>query len=684
MRMYRGATYGGDSVSLQNQRLRLDVHKRATGWAWGELYARAAEGGAKLVAVLDHLGELKVDGIDFPLRLEADAYERVTGSGKSGLRFQVRNMNVHELVQGTSFERWVKYPIERPVIEGTVTLWLDEDEPLLHLDYDLTSTAILPVRYIRGPWLKVGVASHGAAKHDGIFPGVEWLMGDEWSSGSDWFRDPWALRVAPHPNKVAAPLMALSHEGVGIGLAWDANARCLGAQRHPQPVFASPDFIDRMNYSVMGLMAPSAAWEGVAENSVEAQSPYRVRANAHIGFQAEVFVVEGTSLDVLLHWVQRHGLPEPPAPRWPYEEALDRIAKAYDTHLWFEGEGWGQAISFGRKRAGQPNIPGFLAEYVAKADDRELAESLQAKADWCAQQPKAKRQGSWPLQDLGELAKLPREELLARAQELLDAQLDGGGFGFDPDGAHYVKDDVLFARVAVEPLGHPGDVALDLCMTAALELLAIGEAANHAPSLEGARKALDRCMVMERPEGGDYWETPLFSPNLLAAGHAALAYYRGYQALDEPVYRDRAIYWLRCLLPFTHLWDPEDRPMVYNTKPCLCASDWYLANWVESHVQWEVLLTFALSVQWGVDWGAIDPDIDWHRYQEGITTAALRWMLDHEEMEDTTFPQDLMAAGKLDTLFADAHHTVTGQYSGGPIMPDIIAINMQDIMGRRG
>ena len=34
-------------------------------------------------------------------------------------------------------------------------------------------------------------------------------------------------------------------------------------------------------------------------------------------------------------------------------------------------------------------------------------------------------------------------------------------------------------------------------------------------------------MPMRRPEGGDFWETPLHSPNLLAAGHAANAI--GYQ-----------------------------------------------------------------------------------------------------------------------------------------------------------
>ena len=153
---------------------------------------------------------------------------------------------------------------------------------------------------------------------------------------------------------------------------------------------------------------------------------------------------------------------------------------------------------------------------------------------------------------------------------------------------------------------------------------------------------------------------------------------------DEPGYPGKAVHWIRALLPFTHLWEPSDRPMVYNTKPCLCASDWYLANRLQSHVQWEVLLTFALSAQMGIDWGQVAPEINWHRHERGITAAALRWMIDHENVQGTTFPRDLVESGALDMLFADAHDTTTGVYSGGPLMPDPIAVNLQDLLDRKG
>ena len=42
---------------------------------------------------------------------------------------------------------------------------------------------------------------------------------------------------------------------------------------------------------------------------------------------------------------------------------------------------------------------------------------------------------------------------------------------------------------------------------------------------------------MQRPEGGDYWETPLHAPNLLATGHAAVAFELGYRTLGDERYR---------------------------------------------------------------------------------------------------------------------------------------------------
>jgi len=682
MPVYQHAAYGGETVTLQNGHLKLDLHKRSTGWGWGELFNATGE----CVAILDHLGELMVRDQDVPMRLEAQEVRRESGDFGERLVLDVQSLVVAKLLRGTSFAPWIGYPLDEPCLEGQVTITLPPNEPVLFLSYELVSLANQYARYIRGPWVKVGEGTFGAAKDDGILPGVEWMIGDEWSSGTDWFKDPWALRVVPHPNKVGIPLMAISHSGTGIGLAWDPNRDVTGwfnyPRHHAQPLFASPNFVDRRNNHLLGLMVPEVHTEA-EENRVYAEPPLELHLKQRVNFQAELFLVNGgNSLDVVVEWVKRHGLPEP-QPRWPIPEALDRIAAAYNGHLWHEGQGFGTQQHGGPIR---PHVPRFTEGYIARNPDSPLAKGLAEKVAWCKQhggEPGGRRDHVRGTESL--------EEQRQRVEKLLSYQREDGSFPFDPDGRHYVKDDFVVARTFLEPMGLGGDTALDMSILPAMQLLALAETTRDqalaAQATTAARKALDYCLPMQRPEGGDFWETPLHSPNLLAAGHAAVAYYLGYRAFGDERYRAKAIHWIRSLLPFTHLWEPAGLPMAYNTKPCLCSSDWYFANWVRDHVQWEVLETFSLSLQHGIEWASIDPEIDWNRYHEGVTVAALRWMLDHTDgkwlphnLPDTL---ELYRQGLMDCCFADTHNTVSGNYGGMGIMPDAIAVNLLGILERK-
>lgn len=670
---YKHASFGGETITLENKHMRLDMHKRICGWGWGEIYSPSG----KFMAVLDHLGEIMLRDQDIPMRLEADSVSRESGDFGDRLVFHVKSTVVQEKLKGTSFEGWMRYPFDQYALEGEVTLTLAPDEPVLHMSQKLVSKLNGYARYIRGPWLKVGEDSFGTKKDDAIFPGVEWMIGDEWSSGTDWFKDPWALKYIPHPNKVSIPVMAVSHEGTGIGLAWNPNAVSTGwfnYRKHTQqPVFASPNFLDRMNNHVMGLMVPDVETEAF-ENKVYADPPLELHLDQRITFDADIFLSQGDSLQVITDWVKRKGMPKP-CPRWPYEETLDRIATAYNTRFWYEGKG------FGNEQHPQhtgPSIPAFLEQYVQEHPDTQLGKELKEKLEWCSKQPGCKRGKRW--MD----TKQDKAELLKKGQELLSYQHEDGSFSFDPDGRHYTKDDFVVARGFIEPMGLDGDTALDISILPAMELLRLAGATGEETFKEGARKALDCCMEMKRPEGGDFWETPLHSPNLFAAGHAAVAYYLGYEAFGDSRYKDKAIHWIRTLLPFTHLWEPKNIKMLYNTKPCLCSSDWYFANWVRDHVQWEVLATFALSTEMGIDWGKVDPELDWHRYHEGITTAAMRWMLDHRE--ENWLPHNMpwtlesYRKGLFDDCFPDTFNTTTGNYGGMVIMPDAIAANIYGVL----
>lgn len=679
MPRYTEAAYGGESHCIENPYMRVEVHRRGPGWGWAEVL----DAKGQYVGLLEHFGQVKFPGRAIPSRMEAESCTVEKTDDGQTLTCEVRQTTFNKMLARASFFQPLFLGEEHtdpgPSLTGTVKLRLENDAPVLHLDYHFRAVKETIAQYIRGPWLKVGDGSFGASKTDGIFPGIEWLEGEEWSSGTDWFQHPWALRVAPHPLKVTAPVMALSHEGTGIGLAWCPNAtNRLGFHQHyAQPVFASPNFVDRRQNHLMGLMFPAAQTE--QDNKLEPETPFVLLPGTEIRFQAQIMVVPGDSLDVLSAWLDRTGMPEPLEPRYDFEDALDRIADAYDRNLWYEGAGWGAVAKEAVLR-----VPVFLDTYLERRPDSPAAPGLREKAAWVREQQGSREPGRDT--SLRMLASLSTEEQTAYGQTLLARQREDGSFPFDPEGIHKEREieHYAYAEDTFGPIGIAGDTALDLCVDPAASLLVIAERTGEQIYAEGARKVLDYCMDMRRPEGGDWWETPLHSPNLLAAGNAAVAYYLGYRLLGDEEYRDRAVHWIRALLPFTHLWQPREHPLLYNTKPCFCSTNWWLANWVTYDVQWEVLRAFAISWELGIDWGEVDPQTDWRRYQKGITVAAFRWMIDHEDPGLSIRPAEEVKSGTVDTLFHDVCDTLTGKYSGALITPDPIAVNIIAVLERGG
>lgn len=670
MPLYRDAVYGGESVVLANSQLRMEFHKRRSGWGWGELSVPGDEDEWRFFAVLEHLGEMKLAQLHQPFRLEAETFSLEDADGTKTLTFPVSlQQNVHP-----------KHKIlAEPPVTGTVTFTLSGDDPFIDCRLDLTVHYLIHLEYLRGTWLRVGADSFGTERDDAILPGVEWAQGHEWSSGTDHFEHPWALRVAPHPHKVAIPVMAMSHGGVGLGLSWNPDQTGMTTRlrmRCPQPVFASPNFVDRRPDHLMGLMWPSARW-GLNENELLAKEPLSMAKDTPLALDSRISVVRGKSLEVVLDWVRRHGFPDPGAPRYPWDEVEERVVRAYDKCLWREGEGFhAGGVHYGSKDCGRPGVPAFVRHYTEKGADAALRESLAAKVAWCDSHREERSAQQNALRFRLEHVLTHESEAVAIAEQLLERQTPEGDFPFDPDGFHATQH--IEHANWWRPMGRPGESALALCVVPAAILLFAGEEAGRADLRDGGRKTLDFAMRLgDRPEGGDWWETPLHAPSLLAAGQAAIAYGLGYRIFGEDCYLARARHWIRCLIPFTHLWQPRDVPLLYNTKPCFCSSVWHLANWVTKQVQWEVLQTFLWSDRLGLDWSQLDPDpdFDWDLYHRGVATAVLRWMVDHEDpdwMYCSEFPPALTDAGQWDTLWADTFDVVENTYGGGPISPQII------------
>jgi len=666
---FKHTSHTGESISIENEYIKINFYKRVKGWGWGEVLTPSG----KMMAVLEHLGELKLQDQDIPIRLVAQSYSQEKTENGDALIFEVASVVVREVLEGTSFENWMAYPYTEPAIIGTVTFTFEENSQFVNMRYRLKATGNYSAEYIRGPWFKVGEDSFKTEKTDALLPGVDWAIDDEWTSGTDFFKDPWALRVAPHPNKVSVPVMALSHEGVGFGLSWNpkqAASRWFNYRDHkPQPVFASPNFVDRKNNHLLGLMVPDASIEG-QENKVTASIPLELKIDQTINFDAEFWLSEGNSINVLTDWIKHYGLPKPSTPRWPYNETLDRIANAYNTNFWHEGQGFG--IVQRPEHKIKPNVPDFLKRYIAENKRSSLSKELQKKIDWSTEK-------------MGNVSK-NINTLIQEGENLLKEQKPDGSFVFNPDDIE--KDDFKVATSFIEPMGLQGETALDITIRPAMRLLDIGRKTKDLRFLDASKKAFDYCIDIQRPEAGDFWETPLHAANLLAAGHAAVGNYLAYQEFKEEKYKIKAVYWMRTILAFTHLWEPNGLPMLYDTKPVLSSSDWYFANWVRDHVQWEVLAVFADVARYNLKWDEIDPEIDWLRFHEGITNAGIRWMA-AQTIDKNWLPHNLPETynrylnGEYDYAFPDTHNSVSGNYGGMMIMPANIAENIYYILDRK-
>jgi len=666
---FKRTSYSGESVSIENDYIKLNFYQRIKGWGWGEVLTPSG----KMMAVLEHMGELKLQDQDIPVRLVAESYVREKTEKGEMLVFDVASVVVREVLEGTSFENWMAYPFSEPAIKGTVSFTIEKDSRFVKLKYRLKATGNYNAEYIRGPWLKVGEDSFKTEKADALLPGVDWAINDEWTSGTDFFKDPWALRVAPHPNKVSVPVMSVSQGGVGIGLSWNPKqtaSRWFNYREHkPQPVFASPNFIDRKNNHLMGLMVPDATIEG-HENEVTASVPLELKIDQAINFDAELWLSNGNSVDVVTDWVKDKGLPKPSDSRWPHKESLDRIANAYNTNFWHEGKGFG--IVQRPENTIKPNVPDFLRRYISENKRSSLSMELQKKIDWSTQK-------------MGNVSK-NQSALIQEGEKWLKEQKPDGFFVFNPDDIE--KDDFKVATSFIEPMGLRGETALDITIRPAIRLLNIGRETKDQRFLDASKRAFDYCIDLQRPEAGDFWETPLHAANLLAAGHAAVGNYLAYQEFKEEKYRIKAVYWMRTLLAFTHLWEPDGLPMLYDTKPVLSSSDWYFANWVRDHVQWEVLSVFADVARYNLKWDEIDPEIDWLRFQEGITNAGIRWMA-AQTIDKNWLPHNLpeqyerYLKGEYDYAFPDTHNSVSGNYGGMMIMPSNIAENIYYILDRK-
>ena len=500
----------------------------------------------------------------------------------------------------------------------TATLRAVPERPCIEVSLQTRSDGPLAGCAVCGPALLVGDGAFGAQKTEALFPGLEYLTGDEVSSSTKGVAFPYSERWVPHPYKVTVPLVAVADGGRCAGLYWDPNQMWdeAGQRRCPAVEFASPNRLDDGANHHLALLAPGVL-DGTAENA-RAPGPETTLPASGVRLAATLFAVPGGVTDAVRLWVERNGLPPVPETGLSPDEALERCLQAYLAVAWDgEKKGWHSALAdpwgarYDATVAAQLSFwpllrPGSALVGPARA---QLGEAFGAVGG---------RPGL-ELSFMGKGAAQSIADLAERAAGAVGGQAADGSWAYHP---HHGTD--MFSEAHAKVIGPDGAANVGTCV---MGLQPISQAARRTgdPYLVAATlKGLKRLDAFTRPQGAENWEVPLDCPNLRAAALAVECYLDGYEVTGDPDYLERAQYWGWAGLPFIYLWQPPDRPIMPYASISVMGTSFYTNTWFGHAVQW-VGLVYAEAL---LRLAEADPGGPWRHAAEGIAACAIQQQKD--------------------------------------------------------
>ena len=511
---------------------------------------------------------------------------------------------------------------------------LRADPPGLRVEQTVSASRPFGLLAVRGPAYCVGDRGSGTAKGIAVFPGLEYLEGDESSSSPRDLAPPLNVRTVPHRFKVTLPLMLVETRGSGpvAAVVWDPNQTWDGEAMAPAACFASPNFLRHQENHLMQLMLPSVP-DGIPENEDQASEaltlspgkPWRLTLDLLAGRP-------GPDATAAFRWYERLvGYPE--AEGWPrsFEDEVALCRHGFLNTVWDAESG----TSLHYVGSGKGNAPGFAALMLIDARavaQGEAKSKLLERVSFIAEKTLAE-QGAPGLASSAAChimgwefpyhwGRVPEalRGMRDSAHGALSSQEEDGGWGYYPDERR-------------RKLGAAGARVVGICARN-VYLLAKWVAISGDPVVEAAlRKGLAHMRRYVVPRGAQGWECPIYEPDVLGSAYAVRAYVWAYMALGENDLLDRARFWARTGLPFQYVWDDGQRPgMRYASIPVF-GSTFFTHSWLGLPVQW-CGLVYAYALQELLRYGEDDL---WRRQVEGMVASAVhqQWPLDNAELAGT-------------------------------------------------
>lgn len=472
------------------------------------------------------------------------------------------------------------------------------------------------------PVLDVGRDSFGTEKDTAVLGGLDWTVAGEESQ---------AMAVVPDPLDVAWPMMALAHEDHLVGLMWDPLQKWDGENIMPQPLFASPNWVEGKDSHLLGLGIPNAPdWMGesplvderdAAEKTAaevplidRVTRPYQLTAGSTMTVDSSIVADYPAEIPQAVQlYTDRFGLP--PAPDFSMEAGLESVIDAYLDTAWdSETAGWYQG-TFGAV-APYITVVTQLAAYADVAEPNRASAALDRigeamGAQWQSRHDPGPSSAHMDYIDYGfrtgdveeVLSWSASSDRFARSTQRAD-----GSWGYSEAD-----------NICSGSLGGQGDSLLGTNVINASIILENARITRNHEDIDAGMRALDYMDRFVKPAGAQVGEVPLVHGDPWAVAWAVRTYVEGYRISGDPHHLEKAREWALKGIPFMYTWSHPDRPvMAYSVIGVMGTSCWTLP-WSGIAVQW-VGLDYAASL---LELASVDETYPWSDIAEGIGRAAV-------------------------------------------------------------
>jgi len=510
--------------------------------------------------------------------------------------------------------QWTEQDDDGATWNGSVRFELASRSHNITARYELSCDKPRDLLAFDGPMLYV------LDRDEAVFPGLEWLVGDEVSSDSlDIAEDhPDRMRYVVHSNKITIPAIGIHSASGTVGLLWDVHQRWDGGRDRPSAVFASPDRFGNQRAHLAGLSLPTVP-EFVEENSREAAKPYPMKPGQPLRLEATIFADAraDSPLAAIDAWFEKHGFPKPaPLPRGSYEHEIEFSMQAYLKSLWLPDaqEWWLTKGNAMMSKTGRP------LSYIADL----LVGGLLSPSETVARQCRDRAEDVIGLVGCGprlDSARFGRRADLAYANPghaagLVHSRDERGAWRFDAD--LQPKDGPFEGRDYYE-LGPDNAVELGTCARRAFEVLRYARIAGDREAFELMQPTLTLMETFRVPRAAQVWEVPVHTPDVLAAADAVDAYIEAYRFSRNRRWLQDAVTWADRGLPFIYMWDDPEKPFLLGASIPVFGATWHRGSWFGRPVQWNGL-RFAVAL---LKLAEYDDSKPWRQIAETVIRSAI-------------------------------------------------------------